>query len=531
MEEETAMSKNMFCIEYPGLVQNPEIMIDTLGGRNSVSKAFEDPNRRLELRFRPTDIFCKPTCSERNNTTSLLIKVTKYKKKRRKCNGNCKKQDTNLTDEYSNAIPNENASNDASVKIQTKVMGSAKITYSFPNMSDFQYLPTERVIQEARASPTNVDTVQDIDFENKDKSDKNIKCVIHRPIMDEVYYGEKKLPGANWLTDHENGSAPLFLPPAAFTRMDQPQDYHYRKDTSTQAIKSNLSVPQTIIGRTRQRRTLHAVFVNYENPKVPERPSDVALHQLKVKFIDEAMLQEVHDAFNNQPIWTKTGLSAVTGQSLERLKFILPTVAYYFTSGPWRNQWVKFGYDPRKDPSSAIYQTLDYRVRLEGGAKLKVRAKRSYANYILPYQSTNPSKSRTSTIIREALVGSDQNSLASEQVSAITESEKAIKRSSYVFEKGVIPPCRQMFYQYKDIKLEEAENLVKLKTKKGMQKDAQTCSERNGWFEGGLDSALREIMTKSITQSLTSSLKTPHTTACSSISDIPDSEILDSNKT
>ena len=28
-------------------------------------------------------------------------------------------------------------------------MGSAKITYSFPNMSDFQYLPTERVVNDA----------------------------------------------------------------------------------------------------------------------------------------------------------------------------------------------------------------------------------------------------------------------------------------------------------------------------------------------------------------------------------------------
>ena len=230
------------------------------------------------------------------------------------------------------------------------------------------------------------------------------------------------------------------------------------------------------------------------------------------------MLNEVHEAFKNQPIWTKTGLSAVTGQPLERLKFILPTVAYYFTSGPWRNQWVRFGYDPRQDISSGIYQTLDYRVRLEGGAKLKVRAKRSYANYILPYQSTNPSKSRTSTIIREALVGSDQNKPIGDHVPAL-DIEKDIKRSNYIFEKGVIPPCRQMFYQYKDIKLEEAQNLVKSKIKKSAQ-DIQSCSERNGWFEPGLDAGLREIMTKSITQSLTSNLKPPETNVSKSQKDI-----------
>ena len=55
-------------------------------------------------------------------------------------------------------------------------------------------------------------------------------------------------------------------------------------------------------------------------------------------------------------------------------QFILPTLAFYWTSGPWRNQWTMYGYDPRKDRGSHQYQTLDYRVRLEGGAKLKVRA-------------------------------------------------------------------------------------------------------------------------------------------------------------
>ena len=499
----------MFCIEYPGSVQNPDAMLDTLGGKNCLFKAFDDPSRRLELRFRPEDIFSKPTCSERNSTTSLLVKVTRYKKKESKCKCKCTKHNSahNSGGKGKEHSQKEDP-NCLEHKLKTKVLGSAKITYSFPNMSDFQYLATEIVPQNNQGVKNGSTIEQSIDSVQEISSQNGIN-VIHRPIMEEVYYGEKMLPGADWLTGDGSASAPLFLPPAAYTRMDQPQDYHYRKDTSTQAIKSNLSVPQTIIGRTRQRRTLHAVFVNYETPKVPERPSEVALHQLKVKFIDEMMLKEVNDAFQAQPVWTKTGLSAVTGQSLERLKFMLPTLAYYFTSGPWRNQWVRFGYDPRNDPSAAIYQTLDYRVRLEGGAKLQVRAKRSYANYILPYQSTNPSKSRTSTIIREALVGSDQNTSITDQIVSLTEEEKSIKRSNYMFERGVIPPCRQMFYQYKDIKIKEAEDLVKSKSKKFKTSSDTilTCDERNGWFEAGLDAALREVMTKSITHSLTTKLK------------------------
>lgn len=32
-------------------------------------------------------------------------------------------------------------------------------------------------------------------------------------------------------------------------------------------------------------------------------------------------------------------------------------------SGPWRVMWVRYGYDPKKDSSSRIYQTFDFRVR------------------------------------------------------------------------------------------------------------------------------------------------------------------------
>ena len=512
----------MICIEYPGLVQNPEKMVDTLGGKTALLKAFEDPTRRLELRFRPEDIFSKPTCSERNNTTSLLVKVTRYKKNMNNCKCKCSKHSADRKQAESKLDEG-----DGNIKMQTlyktKVLGSAKTTYSFPNMSDFQYLPTERSIEgqkpDVNSSNSKASTLKDEELKNNE-SDRN---VIHKPIMDKVYYGDKCLPSAHWLAGDDSYNAPLFLPPAAYTRMDQPQDYHYRKDTSTQAIKSNLSVPQTIIGRTRVKRTLHAVFCNYETPKVPERPSEVALRQLKVKFIDEAMLKEVHDAFEAQPIWTKTGLSSVTGQSLERLKYILPTVAYYFTSGPWRNQWVKFNYDPRKDSTAAMYQTLDYRVRLEGGAKSKVKAKRSYANYILPYQSTNPSKSRTSTIIKESLVGSDQNSQFSRCIASQSEEEKTIKRSNYIFESDVIPPCRQMFYQYKDIRLKEAEDLLQKRIKKCNRFDTETdlsCDERNGWFKAGLDSELREIMTKTITKYLTSKLKGSENVSTNTYSDL-----------
>ncbi len=55
-------------------------------GRNEsfsfIVRACEEPNLRLELRFRPEDAFCKPTCGERTRETGFLLKVKKMRRKK-----------------------------------------------------------------------------------------------------------------------------------------------------------------------------------------------------------------------------------------------------------------------------------------------------------------------------------------------------------------------------------------------------------------------------------------------------------------
>ena len=70
---------------------------------------------------------------------------------------------------------------------------------------------------------------------------------------------------------------------------------------------------------------------------------------------------DLQHCLQDRPIWSKNALHALTRIPANRLKFILPALAYYFTTGPWRNQWARFGFDPRTDSTAAEYQTLDYR--------------------------------------------------------------------------------------------------------------------------------------------------------------------------
>jgi len=41
---------------------------------------------------------------------------------------------------------------------------------------------------------------------------------------------------------------------------------------------------------------------------------------------------------------------------------ILSYLAYSFKDGPWKHTYVRFGYDPRAEPTSFIYQVIDVGV-------------------------------------------------------------------------------------------------------------------------------------------------------------------------
>jgi len=435
----TEENSGLVCIEYPGVVQNPEKAIKTLGGLRNIGQVVSEPNRRLELRFRPDDIYCKPTCGERHSCPSFVIRV---KRKRLKAHLRGKSDKP----EYINTTEN---------------LGMITSCFRFSNLCDFQYLPTEKT-----------------------------ESGEHRSIYSEVFFN--KLVPSSWV--ERDTPAPLFLPPAVFSRMDVPQDYQFRREASSE--KSG-SMPQNIIGRTRQRRSHHAIFVTYDVDKVPDGPRDIAINHMKIKFIDKERFTQVEKMFTDErPIWSKNALIAITRIAPDRLKFMLPALAYYFTTGPWRNQWIRFGYDPRSDPSAGKYQTLDYRIRVQGGARHKIAAKRSYANYLLPYKATNWSKPKTSLISKSSFPGASSSfaaGAAATEDPQETEEEVDARNDVYIFRKGRIPPSRQMFYQYCDIQIEDAQKLLE-------SSGSTECCEKSGWYVSGTEEKLRDLITDLINQ-------------------------------
>jgi hypothetical protein len=69
---------------------------------------------------------------------------------------------------------------------------------------------------------------------------------------------------------------------------------------------------------------------------------------------------------------------------------------------------------------------------------MKVKAKRSYCNYLLPYKSSPSCRPKTAVITKENL----QPEKMEKQSEENTNSDNI-----YVFHPGMLPPSRQMFYQ------------------------------------------------------------------------------------
>lgn len=439
--KEVNFEKTFISVEYPGVVQNVDNMLKTLGGIQNISSAYSQRNRRLELRFRPDDIYCKPACGDRHKSSSLLLKFVVRRKKKK----------TSLENELKGGhiTPSDQ---DSIVLSHVSVLGRIRTTFRFANLCDFQFLPMDRL--SGNDSP-----------------------------MEDIY--EKLvpngLPSASWLY----GDSPYFLPPAVFSRMDTVQSYLYRKEPSDDA-----NVPHNIIGRTRRRRSGHAIFVTYDINKVPKRPREVAMKCLQLKFLTGEHYKKVQELFNERPVWSKNALLYVTKYTFDQMKYLLPAVAYYFVTGPWRVMWVKFGYDPRQDPGSRRYQTLDYRLRAFGGLKTKVKAKRSYCNYLLPYKSTPVSRPKVATIDKGAGPSGETSKKSS---------NAALNENVYIFRPGMIPPSRQMFYQYCDLHVPQIQAMLEKLPEPSA--DAK-CHERTGWMPKGIDAQCREIINKLVTQVL-----------------------------
>ncbi|CAG5131466.1 unnamed protein product, partial [Candidula unifasciata] len=344
-------ARHFVCVDYPGVIQNQDRALATMGGLDALSKVISE-DLKLELTFRPNDPYCKPTLGSYNPTRNLLLKIRRRLK----------------VTEGTSAC---SSSSEDTFEYQVEVVGIVDRVYIFDKLCDFQFLP---VVREADGKYTEI----------LSKIRPNIRD-------DRMEYLSRNIP--------------VFLPPYSFSRRDIPVSYSFDAETLNPGDES-----ENVIGIDRKKRMHGAIHITFGYPEVPRDPDPIAFQHLEKLPNQTDGLEALSKLFEKRHLWSKAALVAhLDKQHTMYLKYLLPLVSYYFINGPWKNLWCKFGYDPRKDRQAKIYQTLDYRVRSMANRQ-KVEAKRGQEVLRISHGGQKPQ--RNTALVQVDPSGSSQAELA-----------------------------------------------------------------------------------------------------------------------
>lgn len=453
MTNVTVNNRKLILVEYPGIVKNVDKMLRTLGGIDEISETHSEPTRRLELKFRPDDPYCKSAYANRFNASCLLLKV----KRNRSKDG----------EQYSVSIE-----------------GTVSTVYKFRGMVDFQFLPMEK------------------------KADgSGYESLLDRLIP-------PAMPSIDWL----NEETPVFILPQVFSRLDSPAIQPLRDEPKHRVVPGKPSGrPDNVLGGTRHRRVKFACFLNHDDAVVPVEPKPEAWKQLDWRPPDPNIHKRIKELFEERPLWTRSALQVQLDEQPSRFKLILPVVAYYVLSGPFRTSWVRLGFDPRKDRTTKPYQILDFRISTSpSGVRHDVAPKRGLSAYLVPTKVLGMACRRFDAQTDSLALVARGDVPPSTSASALTDLELLC-----VYKPGHLPPFRQLFYHLCDVRMDEVQALVHAN-----DGEETVCHEKDGWCLEGTIAKCRQLMLTDFRRTL----KTLKATGPSTSSQENDASLLASDE-
>uniref|UniRef100_A0A1A9W049 Transcription factor IIIC subunit 5 HTH domain-containing protein n=1 Tax=Glossina brevipalpis TaxID=37001 RepID=A0A1A9W049_9MUSC len=400
-------------ILYPGLVKNLNGMLDTLGGITKVSQALEGETKRLELRYHYENPFNKALCGEINKRAGLLLSIKVRRSKR----------DRSKPPQYK-VIQVKGLH----LKVRFCVCNNLYLIMSFlfPGLCDFQYLPLVP------------------HTENKHELKMMMHSIMPQSVIDLDFFNRTEVP--------------LITVPTMFARYDNVHNNIFRGDFSNEDGQHEvLGVCQKSSYENRD-----IVMFNMVD-SFPARPDPQIIKRMKVKYVSDEQFEKVKKLFEECPIWTRIGLLYESGVSNDKLKCITPSMAYYFSTGPWRTLYVRYGYDPRKDFNSRYYQTFDFRLRFRSGI----------AEFV-----------------------SDRKTSIKKRQKNPYEINSLVQDIDYpYFDEHKLPRSRQCILRYCDIHMSKIQEMLE---KIPSPLAGAMCNERTGWLPSGFDSQVRQIVSNVI---------------------------------
>lgn len=282
---------------------------------------------------------------------------------------------------------------------------------------------------------------------------------------------------------HRREQSQLLCLPELFSRVDVVHGGNYRMDSSEDGQHEVLG----LFAKTTY-DNIDMVTFNMQDT-LPTQPDPQILKRLKVKYVSDEQFTRVKKLFAEIPIWTRIALLYESGVTNDKLKCIIPSLAFFYSNGPWRAQYVRYGYDPRKDFKSRYYQTFDFRLRFGSGVSEFVYARK----YAKQKQST-AAESSTSSVPGEDNKAPD-----------------LVQNVDYPYlDEHSLPRSRQCMLRYIDVRLPKIQEMLE---KIPTPLTGAVCNERNGWLPPSFDSQVRQIVSATIKDLLRNHYRKEHITA------------------
>ncbi|KAF6819137.1 RNA polymerase III transcription factor [Colletotrichum sojae] len=339
--------RNMSAVEIPMIVMNLDRAEKAFGDISSFQNVLDTERNTIPFYLNPESPYRRPIMSHSATSHNVVLKVTVPKRtgrKRKRGTDGPWEGEVDMTDVPRSRVSGEQIYSRSRLdnpkvlrrKMQDNVdnydveaVGVIKHTHRFRGMADFHW--------------------------GLEKSP-----FIAR-FMDKVMPGDiEQMKNFTFIDGVDKGPNVDIIPPPVWTPMTLPFIYNYSQNPY---VRSELDhAGQTKLINT-QLPTLIGYFMKADQYPIPDGP------QTPYDGNDEEVITcigKMKEAMEERPIWTRRSLLNKLGSIVRNanvMKRCVGYVGYQFRGGPWRDAIIKYGVDPRTDPSYRTYQTMIFNMR------------------------------------------------------------------------------------------------------------------------------------------------------------------------
>jgi hypothetical protein len=307
-------------VEMPVFVSKKaeEKAFTMLGGKDVTVNNVRHGVRTLKFNHPGKSAITRGIEGTRSNSLGLVIKVKRGTK--RKSSSSAKK---------------------GSSELEVEVLGKVQHSYKFDNPADFQFLPTKTY-----TGPSTREN-QKVFEEMCPRYEKDVD----KPALIKEFESKDKI-----IVDA------------------RPSDFMHRDKSVTAAhadglFNTEVVVDEPVTNYERKKVKSVAYVLNGGDP-IPTGPKQKHVIKRAQRQASRYTHVEVIDAYKRllalRPVWAKRmldlhGMFRDAGQT-HFFKTMLPYFSFYYKSGPMKDLWCNFGYDPAANASSRLYQVINVRL-------------------------------------------------------------------------------------------------------------------------------------------------------------------------